>query len=104
MTVKACSHITGGGFYENVPRMLIDGTRAVIEKKSYPVPPIFSMMAKDGEIEEHMMYNTFNMGIGMVLAVAEADVDKTMEAIKAAGEAPYVIGKIEAGDKGVTLC
>ena len=104
VTVKACSHITGGGFYENVPRMLIDGTRAVIEKKSYPVPPIFSMMAKDGEIEEHMMYNTFNMGIGMVLAVAEADVDKTMEAIKAAGEAPYVIGKIEAGDKGVTLC
>ena len=104
VTVKACSHITGGGFYENVPRMLIDGTRAVIEKKSYPVPPIFSMMAKDGEIEEHMMYNTFNMGIGMVLAVAEADADKTMEAIKAAGEAPYVIGKIEAGDKGVTLC
>ena len=104
VTVKACSHITGGGFYENVPRMLIDGTRAVIEKKSYPVPPIFSMMAKDGQIEEHMMYNTFNMGIGMVLAVSEADVDKTMEAIKAAGEAPYVIGRIEAGDKGVTLC
>ena len=104
VTVKACSHITGGGFYENVPRMLIDGTRAVIEKKSYPVPPIFSMMAKDGQIEEHMMYNTFNMGIGMVLAVPEADVDKTMEAIKAAGEAPYVIGRIEAGDKGVTLC
>ena len=104
VTVKACSHITGGGFYENVPRMLIDGTRAVIEKKSYPVPPIFSMMAKDGQIEEHIMYNTFNMGIGMVLAVPEADVDKTMEAIKAAGEAPYVIGRIEAGDKGVTLC
>ena len=104
VTVKACSHITGGGFYENVPRMLIDGTRAVIEKKSYPVPPIFSMMAKDGQIEEHMMYNTFNMGIGMVLAVPEADVDKTMGAIKAAGEAPYVIGRIEAGDKGVTLC
>ena len=104
VTVKACSHITGGGFYENVPRMLIDGTRAVIEKKSYPVPPIFSMMAKDGQIEEHMMYNTFNMGIGMVLAVPEADVDKTMEAIKVAGEAPYVIGRIEAGDKGVTLC
>ena len=104
VTVKACSHITGGGFYENVTRMLIDGTRAVIEKKSYPVPPIFSMMAKDGQIEEHMMYNTFNMGIGMVLAVPEADVDKTMEAIKAAGEAPYVIGRIEAGDKGVTLC
>jgi phosphoribosylformylglycinamidine cyclo-ligase len=102
--VKACSHITGGGFYENVPRMLIDGTRAVIEKKSYPIPPIFDMLAKDGDIKEQMMYNTFNMGIGMVLAVDSADADKTMAAVKAAGENPYVIGKIEAGEKGVTLC
>ena len=102
--VKACSHITGGGFYENVPRMLIDGTRAVIEKNSYPVPPIFDMLAKDGDIEEQMMYNTFNMGIGMIVAVDKNDVDKTMAAIKEAGEAPYVIGTIEAGEKGVTLC
>ena len=102
--VKACSHITGGGFYENVPRMLIDGTRAVIEQNSYPVPPIFDMLAKDGDIEEQMMYNTFNMGIGMIVAVDKNDVDKTMAAIKEAGEAPYVIGTIEAGEKGVTLC
>ena len=102
--VKACSHITGGGFYENVPRMLSENTHAVIEKNSYPVPPIFSMLAREGNIEEKMMYNTFNMGIGMVVAVDAADVERTMEAIKAAGEAAYVIGKIEAGEKGVTLC
>ena len=104
VTIKACSHITGGGFYENVPRMLKEGTRAVIRKDSYPIPPIFAMLAKEGEIEEKMMYNTFNMGLGMVLAVDEADVDKTMEAIKAAGEASYVVGHIEEGEKGVTLC
>lgn len=101
--VKACSHITGGGFYENVPRMLKDGVCAVIEKDSYPVPPIFTLMAKKGEIEEHMMYNTYNMGIGMIVAVDATDVEKTMEAIKAAGDTPYVIGKIEAGEKGVKL-
>ena len=101
--VKACSHITGGGFYENIPRMLKDGVRAVVEKDSYPIPPIFTLMAKKGDITEQMMYNTFNMGIGMVVAVAPADVDKTMEAIKAAGDQPYVIGHIEAGEKGVTL-
>lgn len=101
--VKACSHITGGGFYENVPRMLKDGVCAVIEKSSYPVPPIFTLMAKKGEIEEHMMYNTYNMGIGMIVAVDAGDVEKTMEAVKAAGETPYVIGKIEAGEKGVKL-
>ena len=82
MTVKACSHITGGGFYENIPRMLKDGVRAVIEKDSYPIPPIFTLMAKKGDIEEQMMYNTFNMGLGMVVAVDPADVDKTMEAIE----------------------
>ena len=104
VTVKACSHITGGGFYENIPRMLKDGVRAVIKKDSYEVPPIFSMMAKKGEIEEEIMYNTYNMGIGMIVAVDPADVDKTMEAIKAAGETPYVIGSIEEGEKGVTIC
>ncbi len=102
--VKACSHITGGGFYENVPRMLPEGKHAVIEKNSYEVPQIFKMMAREGNVEEQMMYNTYNMGIGMIVAVDPADVDKTMEAIKAAGDTPYVIGKIEDGEKGVTLC
>ena len=102
--VKACSHITGGGFYENVPRMLPEGKHAVIEKNSYEVPPIFKMMAREGNVEEQMMYNTYNMGIGMIVAVDPADVDKTMEAIKATGDTPYVIGKIEDGEKGVTLC
>lgn len=104
VTVKACSHITGGGFYENVPRMLKDGVRAVIRKDSYPIPPIFKLLAEKGQIEEQMMYNTFNMGLGMVVAVDEADVDKTMAAIKAAGDQPYVVGTIENGEKGVTLC
>ena len=102
--VKACSHITGGGFYENVPRMLPEGKRAVIEKASYPIPPIFTMMAREGNVDEKMMYNTYNMGLGMVLAVDPADVDKTMDAIRAAGDTPYVVGKIEDGEKGVTLC
>ena len=101
--VKACSHITCVGFYENVPRMLKDDVCAVIEKDSYPIPPIFKLMAKKGQIEETMMYNTYNMGIGMIMAVDPADVDKTVEAVKAAGETPYVIGKIEAGEKGVKL-
>ncbi|MEO2240309.1 phosphoribosylformylglycinamidine cyclo-ligase [Dorea sp. YH-dor226] len=104
VTVKGCSHITGGGFYENIPRMLPDGVRAVVKKDSYEVPAIFRLMAKKGDIAEEMMYNTFNMGLGMVLAIAPEDVDKTMEAIKAAGEEPYVVGHIEAGEKGVTLC
>ena len=86
VTVKACSHITGGGFYENIPRMLKEGTHAVVEKDSYPIPPIFAKLAKEGEIEEQMMYNTFNMGLGMVLAVDPADVDKTMDAIREAGD------------------
>ena len=102
--VKASSHITGGGFYENVPRMLHDGVHAVIKKDSYEVPAIFKLMQKKGNIDEHMMYNTYNMGIGMIVAVDPADVDKTMEAIKAAGETCYVIGEIKDGEKGVTLC
>lgn len=102
--VKACSHITGGGFYENIPRMLKEDTRAAIRKESYPVPPIFGMLAETGGIEEQMMYNTYNMGLGMVLAVDAADTDRAMEAIRAAGEAPYVVGEIQAGEKGVTLC
>lgn len=102
--VKGCSHITGGGFYENIPRMLPEGVRAVVEKDSYEVPPIFGLLAKEGDIAEEMMYNTFNMGLGMVLALDPADVDKTMEAVRAAGETPYIVGRIEAGEKGVTLC
>ena len=102
--VKACSHITGGGFYENIPRMLIEGTHAVVEKDSYPVPPIFDLLAKEGQIEDQMMYNTFNMGLGMVLAIDPADKDQTLEVLEKAGESAYVVGKIEAGEKGVTLC
>lgn len=102
--VKACSHITGGGFYENVPRMLPEGKHAVIEKNSYEVPAIFKMMAREGNVEEKVMYNTYNMGIGMMLAVDEADVEKTRKAIEAAGETSYIIGKVEDGEKGVTLC
>ncbi len=102
--VKACSHITGGGFYENIPRMLPEGKRAIVEKNSYPVPPIFKMLAREGQIEEQMMYNTYNMGLGMIVAVSPENVDAAMEAIKKAGDTPYVVGKIENGEKGVTLC
>lgn len=102
--VKACSHITGGGFYENVPRMLPEGKHAVIKKDSYEVPAIFKMMEREGNVEEYMMYNTYNMGIGMIVAVDPADVEKTMEAMRAAGDTPYVIGEIKDGEKGVTLC
>ena len=102
--VKACSHITGGGFYENVPRMLPEGKHAVIKKDSYEVPAIFKLMEREGNVEEHMMYNTYNMGIGMIVAVDPADVEKTMEAMRAAGDTPYVIGEIKDGEKGVTLC
>ena len=102
--VKGCSHITGGGFYENIPRMLPDGIRAVVKKDSYEVPAIFRLMQKKGNITDEMMYNTYNMGLGMVLALDPADVDKTMEALKAAGETAYVVGTCETGEKGVTIC
>lgn len=104
VVIKGCSHITGGGFYENIPRMLPENVRAVVRKDSYPVPPIFGFMQRNGDIEEKMMYNTYNMGIGMMLAVAPADADKTIEALKAAGEEAYVVGQTEAGEKGVVLC
>lgn len=102
--VRACSHITGGGFYENIPRMLPEGKHAVVEKNSYPVPPVFDLMAKEGKVEEQMMYNTYNMGLGMILAVSPLDVDAAVSAIKAAGETPYVVGKITDGEKGVSIC
>ena len=104
VTVKGCSHITGGGFYENIPRMLPEGACAVIEKNSYPIPAIFGLMQKKGNLEEKMMYNTYNMGLGMVLALDPADADKAVKAIEAAGEKAYVVGKVEAGEKGVAIC
>lgn len=102
--VKACSHITGGGFYENIPRMLKEGTHAVVKKNSYPIPPIFKMLQEKGNIAEEMMYNTYNMGLGMIVAVEPADVEKTLEAIQAADENGYIVGQIEEGEKGVTVC
>ena len=101
--VKGCSHITGGGFYENIPRMLPDGIKAVVEKNSYDIPPIFSLMQKKGGIEEKMMYNTYNMGLGMVLAVDKDDVEATLKAIESAGDKAWVVGSAEAGEKGVEL-
>ena len=101
--VKACSHITGGGFYENIPRMLKDDTVAVIEKNSYPIPPIFTLMAKKGNVDEQMMYNTYNMGLGLVIAVDPAQADVAIAAIEAAGEKAYRVGSIEAGEKDVIL-
>lgn len=102
--IKGCSHITGGGFYENIPRMLPEGVCAVIEKNSYPIPAIFGLMQKKGNLEEKMMYNTYNMGLGMVLALDPADADKAVKAIEATGEKAYVLGKVEAGEKGVVIC
>ena len=104
VTVKACSHITGGGFYENIPRMLPEGMHAVVRKDSYEVPAIFKLLQKTGNIAEEMMYNTYNMGLGMIVAVSPDKVEATMEAIKSAGDVPYVVGEIKAGEKGVTLC
>ncbi len=104
VVIKGASHITGGGFYENIPRMLPDGIAAKINKNAYDVPPIFRLMASEGKVEEHVMYNTYNMGIGMVLAVDSADADKTVAALKAAGENAYILGEAVTGEKGVILC
>ncbi len=104
ITIKGCSHITGGGFYENIPRMLPDGVRAQVKKDSYEVPAIFKLLAKKGDIDEHMMYNTYNMGVGMCLAIDPADADKTIAAIEAAGDKAFVLGTVVAGEKGVDLC
>lgn len=102
--VKGCSHITGGGFYENIPRMLPEGIKALVKKDSYEVPAIFRLLQEKGGIEEQMMYNTYNMGLGMVLAVDAADADQALTAIKEAGEIPYIVGRCEAGEKGVVIC
>ncbi len=102
--VKGCSHITGGGFYENIPRMLPEGIRALVRKDSYEVPAIFGLLQEKGKIAEQMMYNTYNMGLGMVLAVDAADADQALAAIREAGETPYIVGSCEAGEKGVVIC
>ena len=104
VVIKGCSHITGGGFYENIPRMLPENMRAVIRKDSYEVPPVFRLIQKTGNLEEKLMYNTYNMGLGMVLALDPADADRTVKALKDAGENAYVVGTVEAGEKGVTIC
>lgn len=104
VTIKGCSHITGGGFYENIPRMLPEGIKALVKKDSYEVPAIFRLLQEKGGIEEQMMYNTYNMGLGMVLAVDAADADQALTAIKEAGEIPYIVGSCEAGEKGVVIC
>lgn len=103
VTIKGCSHITGGGFYENIPRMLPEGVTAVVHKDSYPIPPIFHLLQSKGGLEEKMMYNTYNMGLGMILAVDSADADKTLDALRAAGEAAYVIGEAETGNREVVI-
>lgn len=101
--IKACSHITGGGFYENIPRMLSDGIRAVVKRDSYEVPAIFGMLSKDGDISEEMMYNTYNMGIGMMIAVDPTQVETALELIEQSGEIPYILGEVISGEKGVTI-
>ena len=101
--VKAVSHITGGGFYENIPRMLRDGLSAKITKSAIPVLPIFTLMQRVGEISEHDMFNTFNMGVGMVAAVAKEDTDKALEVLKANGEDAVVLGELIEGSEGVVF-
>lgn len=103
VVVKACSHVTGGGFYENIPRMLPSGMRAYVKKNSYDIPPIFAMLQKDGNIEEHMMYNTYNMGLGMVIAVDPSQADAAVACIQAADEKAYIVGEVKAGEKGITI-
>ena len=103
VTIKGCSHITGGGFYENIPRMLPDGVGVKVNKSSYEVPAIFKLLAEKGDIEEHMMYNTFNMGVGMVLAVDPADADKTIEALASTGDKAFVLGEVVSGNKEVEI-
>lgn len=103
VTIKGCSHITGGGFYENIPRMLPEGVRAVIDKGSYEIPAIFTLLREKGDLDEKMMYNTYNMGLGMVLAVAPEDAERTVNAIQAAGEKAFTVGRVEAGERDVLI-
>ena len=102
--VKAVSHITGGGFYENIPRMLKDGTRAKVYKEKFEVLPIFKKIQEKGGISEHDMYNTYNMGVGMMFVVPESQAEEAVNAVNAAGEKAFVIGEITEGEKGVDIC
>ena len=104
LTVKSVSHITGGGFYENIPRALPNGKRAKIERAAVEVLPIFDLIQKTGGIPEHDMFNTFNMGVGMILAVGGEDADRAVAILNAHGERAKVIGQIENGEKGIELC
>ena len=104
INIKGCSHITGGGFYENIPRMLPEGTHGIVRTNSYDIPPIFAMMKRDGDISDHAMYNTFNMGVGMVLAVEQEQADQCLRVINGIGEKAFVLGEVSDGTRGVTLC
>ncbi len=104
VTVKAVSHITGGGFYENIPRSLPGGFGAKIERRAVKVLPIFELLAKTGNIDEHDMFNTFNMGVGMSVTVSKNDADKALEILRANGEDAYIIGEIIKSDESVTIC
>ncbi len=104
VTVKAVSHITGGGFYENIPRSLPDGFGAKIDKSALRILPIFELIAKTGNIPERDMFNTFNMGVGMSIVVAAEDAEKTLEVLKANGEDAYVMGEIIESDEKVVIC
>ena len=104
VTVKGISHITGGGFYENIPRCLKAGMSAKIEKAAVKILPIFDLLAKQGAIPERDMFNTFNMGVGMSIVVSKTDADKALEILRAAGEDAYIIGELIASDEGVVLC
>ena len=101
--VKGVSHITGGGFYENIPRSIPKGLSATIDKKAVITPPIFDLIMRRGNIPERDMFNTFNMGVGMVAIVAKQDAEKALSVLAAAGEAPYVIGEVREGDDGVVF-
>ncbi len=103
ITVKSVSHITGGGFYENIPRSLPEGISAHINKKDVQILPIFELIARTGHIPERDMFNTFNMGVGMILSVAQEDADKTVEILKSAGEDAYLLGELVESDEGVIL-
>ena len=102
--VKAISHITGGGFYENIPRMMKEGLTAEIKKASFPTLPIFDLIQKVGDVPEHDMYNTFNMGIGMAIVVPADQAEEALAQLKSTGETAFVIGKVTTGDEGVILC
>ncbi|MFO7160615.1 MAG: phosphoribosylformylglycinamidine cyclo-ligase [[Clostridium] cellulosi] len=102
--VNGISHITGGGFYENIPRMLPKGLEAVINKGSFDVPPIFELIKRTGNIPERDMFNTFNMGIGMCIAVDADDADAAVELLNAEGEKAYIIGEVASGEEGVKIC